>query len=46
METHINAFSVKDEIIEEAIKNIANKIKPFGACNFQLRVKDNIPLCF
>ena len=39
-------FSVKDKIIEKVIKNIANKIKPFGACNFQLRVKDNIPYVF
>jgi carbamoyl-phosphate synthase large subunit len=39
-------FSVKNEIIEEAIKNIANKIKPFGACNFQLRLKNNIPYIF
>jgi carbamoyl-phosphate synthase large subunit len=39
-------FSVKNEIIEEAIKKIANKIKPFGACNFQLRLKNNIPYIF
>lgn len=39
-------FSVKDEIIEKAIKNIADEIKPFGACNFQLRIKNNIPYIF
>jgi carbamoyl-phosphate synthase large subunit len=39
-------FSVKNEIIEDTIKNIANEIKPFGACNFQLRVKNNIPYIF
>ena len=39
-------FSVKNEIIEDTIKNIANEIKPFGACNLQLRVKNNIPYIF
>jgi len=39
-------FSIKNEMIEKVIKDIANKIKPFGACNFQLRVKNDIPYIF
>ena len=34
------AFSVKDATIEEAVRKVTNGIKPFGACNIQLRVRD------
>ncbi|HKR82355.1 MAG TPA: ATP-grasp domain-containing protein [Candidatus Saccharimonadales bacterium] len=33
-------FSVRDELIENEVKKIAEAIKPFGPCNVQLRVKD------
>lgn len=39
-------FSVIDPVIEEAVRNVVNTIKPFGACNVQLRMKDNIPYIF
>ncbi|MDB5162028.1 MAG: hypothetical protein JWM52_536 [Candidatus Saccharibacteria bacterium] len=33
-------FSVKDESIENEVRKAMNAIKPFGACNVQLRVRD------
>lgn len=39
-------FAVKDEIIENTVKKIMTAIKPFGACNVQLRVKDGKPYVF
>lgn len=33
-------FPVRDFAIENEVKKIMNAIKPFGACNVQLRVKD------
>lgn len=39
-------FSVKNTIIEETVYKIMNVIKPFGACNVQLRMKDNVPHVF
>lgn len=36
-------FVVKNKIIEKVIKKLMNILKPFGACNVQLRLKDNIP---
>lgn len=36
-------FSVKDEIIDAQVRKIMINIKPFGACNVQLRVKDGKP---
>jgi len=33
-------FSVRDEMIETEVKKILEAIKPFGACNVQLRVRD------
>jgi carbamoyl-phosphate synthase large subunit len=33
-------FTVKNEMIEDAVREIVNVIKPFGACNIQLRVRD------
>ena len=39
-------FSVKNDVIEQTIKNVMNIIKPFGACNVQLRMKNNVPYIF
>lgn len=39
-------FTVKNETIENEVKRLANAIKPFGACNVQLRLKNNIPYVF
>ena len=39
-------FSVKNEIIENTVRKIMAAIKPFGACNVQLRLKDNKPYVF
>jgi carbamoyl-phosphate synthase large subunit len=33
-------FSVRNELIEGEVAKIMNAIKPFGACNAQLRIKD------
>ncbi len=33
-------FTVRDEKIEHEVRAIVNAIKPFGACNVQLRVRD------
>lgn len=33
-------FSVRDMAIESQVKNLLDTIKPFGACNVQLRVRD------
>jgi len=39
-------FAVKNDIIEGEVRRIMNAIKPFGACNVQLRLKDNRPYVF
>ncbi len=39
-------FSVKDEIIEKEVRKVVEGIKPFGACNVQLRMKDGKPYIF
>jgi carbamoyl-phosphate synthase large subunit len=44
-DTH-KCFSVKNEMIELAVKKVVEHIKPFGACNVQLRVKDSIAYIF
>lgn len=44
-DTH-KCFSVNNTVIENAVRKIVNAIKPFGACNVQLRMKDNIPYIF
>lgn len=36
-------FVVKNKIIEKVIKKLMNLLQPIGACNVQLRLKDNIP---
>lgn len=44
-DTH-KCFSEKNSLIEAAVKNITNTIKPFGACNVQLRMKSGVPYIF
>jgi len=39
-------FSVKNPIIEEEVRKLMTAIKPFGACNVQLRLKDGVPYIF
>ena len=39
-------FSVKNDIIETEVKKIMSAIKPFGACNVQLRLRDGRPYVF
>ena len=40
------AFVVKDSYINTHIRAVAEVLKPFGSCNFQLRVKDGEPYIF
>lgn len=44
-DTH-KCFSIRNPVIEETVRKIMNVIKPFGACNIQLRLKNNIPYVF
>lgn len=44
-DTH-KCFSVHNHLIEETVRKIVNAIRPFGACNIQLRLKDGIPYVF
>jgi carbamoyl-phosphate synthase large subunit len=39
-------FTIKNEIIENEVRRLVNFIKPFGACNVQLRLKDGKPYIF
>lgn len=39
-------FVEENPLIESIIKKIAEKLKPFGALNVQLRLRDNIPYVF
>lgn len=39
-------FTVRDNVIETQVKKVMEAIKPFGACNVQLRVKDGQPYIF
>lgn len=39
-------FSVKHELIESTVRKVMAAIKPFGACNVQLRLKDGVPYVF
>jgi len=39
-------FSVKDPVIETEVRKVVEAIKPFGACNVQLRVRDGKPYIF
>jgi len=40
------AFVVKNEKISNFVKSVINVLKPFGACNVQLRIKNEIPYIF
>ncbi|MSR78363.1 MAG: ATP-grasp domain-containing protein [Candidatus Omnitrophica bacterium] len=40
------AFVVKDSRISRHVENVAEILKPFGPCNFQLRMKDHQPCIF
>lgn len=40
------AFPVKNEVIENYVRNIASSIGIQGSCNFQLRMDGNIPKLF
>ncbi len=40
------AFVVKDPGLEAYIKDVATRLKPFGACNFQFRLRDDVPHIF
>jgi carbamoyl-phosphate synthase large subunit len=39
-------FTVNEPVIEKYVRRIVSEIKPFGACNIQLRVKDSKPYVF
>jgi carbamoyl-phosphate synthase large subunit len=43
--TH-KCFTVKNDIVEQEVRKLVEYIKPFGACNVQLRVKDDVPYVF
>jgi len=40
------AFVVRDPIIEACVRAAADVLGPFGACNFQLRVREGVPFIF
>jgi carbamoyl-phosphate synthase large subunit len=40
------AFAVRDQVIEDEVRKVIAAIKPFGACNVQLRVRDGRPYVF
>lgn len=44
-DTH-KCFTIENKIIESEVRRLVNFIKPFGACNVQLRLKDNKPYIF
>ncbi len=44
-DTH-KCFSEKNQVIEAAVRKVVEVIKPFGACNIQLRMKGGIPYIF
>ena len=39
-------FSERNLVIENFVKEICNKLKPFGACNIQLKFESGIPYLF
>jgi carbamoyl-phosphate synthase large subunit len=39
-------FVEKNELIEETVRKVMDELKPHGACNVQLRLKDGIPFVF
>ncbi|HZE66147.1 MAG TPA: ATP-grasp domain-containing protein [Sporichthyaceae bacterium] len=44
-DTH-KCFSVRDEGIEACVRDVMDLIKPHGACNVQLRLRDGVPYVF
>lgn len=40
------AFSVKSDPINEFVSKVVTELKPFGACNVQLRIRDGKPIVF
>jgi carbamoyl-phosphate synthase large subunit len=40
------AFVVRDPAIEEHVRHVADALRPFGACNFQLRLRAGTPCIF
>jgi carbamoyl-phosphate synthase large subunit len=40
------AFVERNASVESAVRSIADALKPFGACNVQLRVRDGEPFVF
>ncbi len=40
------AFVEKNEKLSKFVMTVVNILKPFGACNVQLRIRDNIPYIF
>jgi len=39
-------FTIKNDVIEEEVRKILGAIKPFGACNIELKLKDGKPYVF
>jgi carbamoyl-phosphate synthase large subunit len=44
-DTH-KAFVVRDSVIESHVRSVAETLKPFGPCNFQLRMRGGTPYIF
>jgi carbamoyl-phosphate synthase large subunit len=40
------AFVVRNNALEKFVKNVITILKPFGACNIQLKVRDDVPFIF
>ena len=40
------AFVTKDEKLSDFVKTVIDILKPFGACNVQLKLKGNVPYIF
>lgn len=39
-------FTIKNDVIEEEVRKIVEAIKPFGACNVELKIKEGKPYVF
>jgi carbamoyl-phosphate synthase large subunit len=40
------AFVERDAMLEAFVMDVANRLQPFGPCNFQLRVREGVPYIF
>lgn len=40
------AFVERDVMLETFVTDVANRLQPFGPCNFQLRVREGVPYLF